>query len=183
MRLLFNKANVHIDVWRMSVANARCTFMHARLHTLYCPCPYTRCAALDLQVTQYCPSAAPCPINIAIFGWRASNYSLTLTTAQGAASLTPGLPFLDTVGANEYNYYTLNAVTGSSAITLQLTPFSGDPDMAVGNSALNLTRPNLDDPTTYCAASATSRRDVVEIFPNTVSGAHTRTPWHGACHN
>jgi len=118
----------------------------------------------DSAVVQFC-SGASCTLQIGVFGWRASNYTLTATSTAGTTSLTPGLPMVADVPANEYNYYAFGVPAGATYVTIQMTPFSGDPDMFVGNSAnVGQLRPVAYDPTTYCAYSNWASRDVVEIY-------------------
>jgi len=85
--------------------------------------------------------------------------------AAGVTALTPGFPYVGTQPAWAYSYYSLAATDGSAQISISITPFSGDPDLLVGNSALGQFRPVINNASSYCAFSVTPQRDVVDIFP------------------
>lgn len=66
----------------------------------------------DTQVRNACGanSGSPwCTINILVYGWRASNFTVSISTQAVPTQLTPGLPFIDSVDANAYNFYSLQS--------------------------------------------------------------------------
>lgn len=131
--------------------------------------------ANDSFVAQYCPASGTgpggpvCRLNIAVRAYRPSNFSLVVTGAASATQLVPNLPLANQfAGAGTYRYYTLKAGSApTSPVTLSVNPTSGDPDLFVSSSIKGSTTPNMADPTSYCRASLSSRREAIELFPAT----------------
>lgn len=131
----------------------------------------------DTAVNRFCSGSGAsgnvCNITIGVYGWGASNYTITATSEAGAAALTPGLPFFDELlQGGTYNYYSLAATVDESRVTIAVTPLSGDPDILVSNTAYiaqgtgGSARPTIGASTSYCAFSNSNRRDVVELYPS-----------------
>lgn len=121
----------------------------------------------DTAVAYWCPGATGvCQLSIGIYGFKSANYSIVAVSDADSTILTPGVPFLDGLGSWSYNYYTLKSEVPGAVVTIAVTPFSGDPDLVVGTSAQpGQTRPTANNASSYCLASFTSNRDVVEIHP------------------
>lgn len=60
-----------------------------------------------------------------------SNFSITATHSNSILSLRDGMPIEEAVGAGEYEYFQIPVENASHPLVLDLTPFSGDPDLFV----------------------------------------------------
>lgn len=122
--------------------------------------------ANDSFVPTFCPGPAPCHVVIGVRGWSAANFTIVATSGgNGTTALAPGVPASgQLVPAGAYKYYTLAGPNVNATISVVVTPTGGDPDLYVGSTRAGAPRPRRDDPTTYCASSSTTQREVVEIF-------------------
>jgi hypothetical protein len=122
--------------------------------------------ANDTAVRSKCPSpspARPCTILIAVYGWRASNFTVVAASQSESVSLLDGEPFVDAAAQWEYRYYVFRP-SSAAPVSIQLTSFSGDADLLVGSSALpGQRRPSMANSSSFCDFSLSTRRDVVDI--------------------
>ena len=70
--------------------------------------------------------------SVRVWGWDSSSQSrlrpLPSLRLQSPTALTPGLPMVgERVEAGAYRYYTLRGGATTAAITISVTPISGDP--------------------------------------------------------
>lgn len=133
-------------------------------------------AANDTQVAAKCPPVggrAYCPITIGVRGFGSvTNYTLVAASSGVATALTSGVPLADqAVAAGAYRYYTLAGPDAGSAITITVSPQSGDPDVVVSSTKKGTARPRMDNTSTYCRASVTASREVIELWPGVPSDA------------
>ena len=100
-----------------------------------------------------------CWVNVNVFGTRAANFSLTLTTAAGAGALVPGLPTVGLLPAGEADFYNLTVQQPAPALAtfrVSSTPAragAATPALLVSSTALGAPRPNASDPSSFCASS------------------------------
>jgi hypothetical protein len=133
-------------------------------------------SANDTQVAAKCPPAGgrtTCPITIGVRGFGSvTNYTLVAASSTVATTLTSGVPLADqAVAAGGYRYYTLAGPDAGSAISITVSPQSGDPDVVVSSTKKGAPRPRMDNTSTYCRASVTASREVIELWPGVPSDA------------
>lgn len=69
---------------------------------------------------------------IAVFGFTASQYTITAATNDTAVVLRVGEPFSEELYAHQYEYFVFGPVTpGTESLTFYLTAFNGDPDLFI----------------------------------------------------
>lgn len=111
---------------------------------------------------------AHCYLNIAVYGSRASNYSIVLTTSSGSESLLEGIPTVSTGllpgDVDYFNFSVPQAGDGTGgnqpgAVTFRLSPGAGaggtqqpPPQLLVSSQALGSARPDPSNPSTYCTS-------------------------------
>ena len=80
---------------------------------------------------QYCNAEEDCTVQIGVYAFADSEFSIVATTLAGLVRLQAGVPFRDNVGAGEWEYFMFTNPDPSVDITFTLTSFSGDPDMYI----------------------------------------------------
>jgi hypothetical protein len=101
-----------------------------------------------------------------------ANFSISMTPFGVISPLINGISRYGEVNGTDINYYSFVAPIAQSTITFATQPFAGDPDLFVSSSIKGSQKPDPKDPTSYCWASQTEGRDVVEIFPGDITGCY-----------
>lgn len=93
-----------------------------------------------------------------------SNFSITATHSNSILSLRDGIPIEEAVGSGEYEYFMIPVENASHPLVLDLTPFSGDPDLFV-KCTVNATGDDSGSPSRkhYTWRARTWGRDTLTI--------------------
>jgi len=104
-----------------------------------------------------------CWVNVNVFGARAANFSLTLTTSAGSGALSPGVATVGELAPGEADFYTLvlpQPAPASVSFRVAGSPAgaAATPALLVSSSAQGAARPNASDPTSFCASAPAPSR-------------------------
>jgi hypothetical protein len=94
-------------------------------------------STMDESWIEHCPEVTSdtdgqfCRFNVAVYGFDAAGYFLTLTSGYAVLILTDGVPVPGSVLPGKYKYYMFEVSEPGYAISFDLSPASGDPDMFV----------------------------------------------------
>ena len=98
-----------------------------------------------------------CWVNVNVFGTRAANFSVVLTTSAGSGALAPGVPtvgMLPAPGAADVYSLTLpQPAPPSVAFRVSSPPGGAAPLLLVSSTAQGAPRPNASDPASFCASA------------------------------
>ena len=100
-----------------------------------------------------------CYVNVNVFGARAANWSLTITTAAGSGLLSPGVPAVGALRPGEADYYnfSVSAATPPASVTFRVSPAPGataaTPGLFVASNARGSARPSPGDASSFCASA------------------------------
>ena len=90
-----------------------------------------RVRAYDAAYKQFCSLEHVCPVRIAVSAFSRTQYNLVATTSNTSTLLLANVPLRDVVGSRETEYFVFHNDQPGAAITIVLTPISGDPDLCV----------------------------------------------------
>lgn len=113
-------------------------------------------------------SRATCRVHIAVYGYQTAEYTLTVSGNTGMQHLVEGVPSSDVVAAGEYSYFVFNLLRPDSAVTFQLTPLSGDPDLFASTT---VHRPTMLEGH-YTWVANTLDDDIITIQPDDPRGCN-----------
>lgn len=117
--------------------------------------------AYDPQFQKYCHGyEATCAVRIAVQGFTACEYSIVASTANQSTLLLENSPMTVALAADEYSFFVVHHAQADAALSIILTPISGDPDMFI--DATN-TRPTAESRHSF--ASLSTATDMVDIYP------------------
>jgi len=99
-----------------------------------------------------------------VYGYQSSWYNLLGSIVGGAATqLQEGSSVAGSSTTDAYTYYSFEPLNRTSEVIIEVTPLSGDPDIVVGSTLSNQTRPTTAD---HSWASRGFGKELVQIEPN-----------------
>ena len=110
-----------------------------------------------------CVGVAVCTINIGVYGYSNSTYTVQVVSGQSLTTLQDGVPLFDVVDATGYNYYVFRNENPAANLSFSITPYSGDPDLYVTTNSSMRPSPNF-----YQWRSSSLGRDVVVVWTTDV---------------
>jgi hypothetical protein len=94
-----------------------------------------------------------------------AEYTISMSLENSILMLSPGSPVTDQVETGKYDYFSVYMADTPQALTIHLTPMSGDADIYIATDAI---RPNRSH---YTWSSANFGEDIVVIDPEVDSRA------------
>ena len=116
--------------------------------------------AYDAKYLRYCGLDHVCPVRIAVRAFTQTQYNLVATTSNSSTLLLANVPMRDVVFEGGHSFFVFHNDQPGAAISIVLTPVTGDPDMFVST-----TNPR---PTTRSNSQWSAMRlggDVLDIYP------------------
>ena len=87
-----------------------------------------RIARVDPQMAGRCSASQACAIRILVYGFSSTWYFITANIAGSYASLSEGVPMVDSAINGQYDYYVFAVPRpGVYTVTFTVTPLVGDP--------------------------------------------------------
>lgn len=107
-----------------------------------------------------CKVGSLCPIAITVYGRRASNFTIVVSTGHYPTPLENGVPLASFVPQGAYRYFDFTTLSSLTDVRFIITPESGDPDLVV---SLTQQQPTIGCSTADCWIAAGIGPEMITI--------------------